>query len=291
MYPIPYFAVIISLTHKAAHRKLPQPQSEFLSNCPFIMQITERVMLGPLTKEIYCSASWGDEDEFPSSQEWADEVERVLSFLEAQGQFDRYLPRLRGKLTQRDGALAEARVAFFFHRNGFKLISWEPRGASSRVGEFKVQWNSLQPIFIEVKGPRWEGELSEEELKGPRRHQPRYINSEARWFDSIGKVIAAAEKAVPKFLSDEPNLLVVVGYLLFVSPRELPRKIVEPRIKEALSDSHFKNIGGILIFDLAYNPISYEAAFIENVAANELCKIHPDVVKGLSMANEKVFRR
>jgi hypothetical protein len=66
------------------------------------MQITERVILGLFTKEIYCGASWVGEDEFPSSQEWADEVERVLSFLEAQGQFGRYLPALQGKLTQRD---------------------------------------------------------------------------------------------------------------------------------------------------------------------------------------------
>jgi hypothetical protein len=257
------------------------------------MHIAERVILGPLTKEMYYGASWMGEDEFPSSQEWADEVERVLSFLEAQGQFGRYLPTLQGKFTQRDGALAEARVAFFFHRNGFKIVSWEPRGASSQHGEFEVQWSSLQPIFIEVKGPRWEGELSKDELSGPRRHQPRYINGEARWIDSIGKVIAAADKAASKFLSDRPNLLVVIGYLLFVSPSELPRRIIEPRITSALSDNRFKNIGGLLIFDFAYNakPISYHAAFIENTAANELCKIPKGVAKGLSMANEKVFKR
>lgn len=257
------------------------------------MQITEKVILGPLTRRIYCGASWVGKDEFPSSQEWADEVERVLSFLEAKGQFERYLRSLQGKLTQRDGALAEARVAFFFHRNCFKILSWEPRGTSSHLGEFEVQWNSLQPIFVEVKGPRWEGELSGEELNDSRRHQPRHINGEARSIDSIGKVIAAAEKAAPKFPCDRSNLLVVVGYLLFVSPRDLHRGIVESRIRRALSNSSFQNIGGVLIFDFGYNykPISYEAAFIENTAATQLCKIPKEVAKGLSMANDKVFRR
>lgn len=257
------------------------------------MQISEKVILGPLTKEIYHNASWLGEDEFPSNQEWANEVERVLSFLEVKGQLKRYLPMLQGKLTQRDGALAEARVAFFFHRNGFKILSWEPQGASSRLGEFEVQWNSLQPIFVEVKGPRWEGELSDEELNGPRRHQPRFIDGEARWIDSIGKVMAATDKAVPKFLSDRPNLLVVVAYLLFVSPHDLPRNIVEPRITSMLSDNRYRNIGGLLIFDFAYNskPISYHAAFIQNPKANKLCKIPEDVAKGLSFSNEKFFRR
>ena len=257
------------------------------------MQINERVILGRLTKKIYCGASWVGKDEFPSNQAWADEVEKVLSFLESQGQFRKYLPALQGKLTQRDGALSEARVAFFFHRNNFKIISWAPRGASSHLGEFEVQWNSLQPIFVEVKGPRWEGELSENELNGPRRHQPRYINGEARWIDSIGKVIAAADKAVPKFYPDRPNLLVVVGYLLFVSPRDLPRGIVEPKIVSTLSNSRFENIGGVLIFDFAYNAnlISYDAVFIENTTANELCKLPKEVAMGLLMANEKGFRR
>lgn len=257
------------------------------------MSTTNRVILKPLTAKICCGASWAGQDNFPSSQIGADEIERVLSFLATQGQFQNFLPRLRGKLTQRDGALAEARVAFFFHRTGFKIISWEPRGASSRLGEFEIQWYSLPPIFVEVKGPRWEGELSNEEMNGPRRHQPRYVNGEARSFDSISKVMAAAKKAAPKFLDDRPNLLVVVGYLLFVSPRELPRNIVEPKLAKALSESRFSNIGGILIFDFANDAetISYHAAFIANKMASRSCSIPEIIAKGLSEANKKVFMR
>lgn len=203
-----------------------------LPNRGFTLTINHEVKLGPLTETICRDASWRGKDEFPSSQLWADEVERVLSFLEIQGQFGRYLPMLGGKLTQRDGALAEARVAFFFHRNGFQIVSWHPKGASNRFGEFQVQWHDTKPIFVEVKGPRWEGELNDHEKFGPRRQQPRYINGEARFVDSVGKIIDAAEKAIPKFPTSGPNLLVVVAYLLFVSPRELPRNILEPQLSE-----------------------------------------------------------
>jgi len=251
-----------------------------------------RPKFGALTKAIFDGASWIGEDDFPSNQTWADEVEKILKFLESQGQFENYLPILRGKITQRDGALAEARVAFFFHRNEFKILAWHPPGASSRLYEFEVQWRSSPSIFVEVKGPRWEGELSEEELNGPRRQQPRYINGEARFYDSIGKMIEAANKAIPKFLPDKPNLLVVVGYLLFVSPRELPQGVVEPRIRHELSDDRFSKLGGLVIFDFDYGEkaINYQAAFIENPRANDLCKIPFTVAKGLLMANKKVFR-
>lgn len=252
----------------------------------------KRPKIGTLTKTIFNGASWLGIDDFPSNQTWADEIEKILNFLESQGQFENYLPILRGKVTQRDGALAEARVAFFLHRNEFKILEWHPPGASSRLYEFEVQWRSSASIFVEVKGPRWEGELSEEELNGPRRQQPRYIDGEARFFDSIGKVINAADKAIPKFLPDKPNLLIVVGYLLFVSPSELPQGIVEPRIKSELSEDRFSNLGGLMIFDFVYGEqaINYKAAFIENPNANNLCKIPSDVAMGFSMANQKVFR-
>lgn len=184
-------------------------------------------------------------------------------------------------------------MAFFFHRNGFKNISWEPQGANFNVGEFEIQWGSLTPIFVEVKGPRWEGELSEEEMKGPRRELPRYIHAEARWVDSIGKVIAAGKKAIPKFYHNRPNLLVVVAYLLFVSPSDLSGNIVEPRIKEELAGTAFKHVGGVLIFDFAYNEIqiAYKTAFIENPEAHNRCLIPKEVVIGLSAVNNKFFRR
>ena len=102
------------------------------------MTFNSEIKLGPLTRAMCDSPSWKGQDDFPSSQLWADELEKVLSFLQVHAQFECYLPVLKGKLTQRDGALAEARVAFFFHRNGFLILSWEPKGASNRFGEFEI---------------------------------------------------------------------------------------------------------------------------------------------------------
>ena len=232
---------------------------------------------------------------FPSNQVLADEIERVLSFLENKGQFDRYLPVLRGKLTQRDGAIAEARVAFFFHRNDFSIISWEPTGEKNRLGEFEIIWPNTKPIFVEVKGPRWEGELNDEDLHGPRRKEQKYPHGEARFVQPVERVIFEAEKAIPKFLPDKSNLLVVVGYLLFVPPSDLPKKIIMPQLISALSDERFSRIGGIMIFDIQYNnkseSIEYQTIFINNPKALPLCTIPLPVAQGLLSANKKAFWR
>ena len=257
------------------------------------MSILHQIRLGPLTSAMCKDAGCEGQNGFPSNQTWADEVERVLSFLQVQGQFERYLPMLRGTLTQRDGAFAEARVAFFFHRNGFSIVSWEPRGLSNKLGEFEIQWPDTQPIFVEVKCPRWEGELNDAEKKGPRRQQPRYINAEARWVDPVERVIYEAGKAAPKFLPNKPNLLVVAVYLLFLTPRELPQNIVEPMIRSALSDKKFTTIGGIMIFDTLYkgDSVNYEIVFINNCSAEPLCAIPEIVAKGLLEANKTGFLR
>jgi len=242
------------------------------------------------------NASWCHLDPFfPSNHVLADEIERVLSFLENKGQFDRYLPVLRGKLTQRDGAIAEARVAFFFNRNGFSIISWEPPGEKNRLGEFEIIWPNTKPIFVEVKGPRWEGELNDEELHRARCKEQKYPNGETRFVQPVERVIFEAEKAIPKFLPDKSNLLVVVGYLLFVPPSDLPKKIIMPQLISALSDERFSRIGGIMIFDIQYNnkseSIEYQTIFINNPKALPVCTIPLTVAQGLLSANKKAFWR
>jgi len=242
------------------------------------------VRLAPLTRTISHDASWRGQDDFPANQIWADEVERILSFLESQCQFDRFLPKLRGKVTQRDGALAEARVAFFFFRNGFNILSWEPKGAGTYLGDIAIQWRELPGVFVEVKGPRWEGELDESELRGHRRSQPRYLNAEARWADPVGKLMEAVEKALPKFPDSRPNLLVVVDDMLFVSILEWPKNIIVPSVAERLAAGKFSIIGGILVFNtVCYGQeIVYRTLFIENGECHPKCRLPRPMVKGLT---------
>lgn len=235
---------------------------------------TRCVKLGPLTQEIVSNASWFCTDDFPSNQEWADYVERVLAHLKTHGQFDRFLPRLRGKLTQRDGALAEARVSFLFHGWGFSITSWEPRTASGSLGEFEIQWKSTSPIFVEVKGPRWEGEMDQSE-RTIRKREGKYKSGEARTLDTIGKVIEAIDKAKKqnKFSAGKPNLLVICTTNLFVSPTELSDKIVKPKVEAALKSALL--IGGVLLLNIMCQEmkIRYETLFVTNSTANEDSKL------------------
>ncbi len=245
------------------------------------MPIPSEVTLGCLSRCMCNGASWLVQDDFPASQIWADELERVLSHLEAHGQFQRYLPNLRGKLTQRNGALAEARVSFFFIRNGFSITSWEPAGDSDSVGEFELQWKSDPSIFVEVKGPTWEGQLCEDERKNGRKDTGKYMHSEIRSLDTNGKVLAAMRKAGQqgKFAKGRPNLLVVYTSYLFVSPLELNVKIVVPKLKTGLND--FPSLGGVLVFDTTCKglTIDYNILFIENEAADCSSRLPTSVVQ------------
>ena len=238
------------------------------------MPIPDEVNLGPLTQEILSNAPWFCTDDFLSNQAWADDVERVLAHLITHGQFDRFLPRLRAKLTQRDGALAEARVSYFFHGRGFSITSWEPRTASGSLGEFEIQWKSTSPIFVEVKGPRWDGDLDQTE-RTMRKREGKYKNGEVRTLDTIGKVTEAIEKAKQqnKFLAGKANLLVVYTSNLFVSPTGLSEKIVIPRVETALKSAHL--IGGVLVLNIICQEakIRYETLFINNVAADQDSKL------------------
>lgn len=154
------------------------------------------VNLGPLTRGVLDGAVWREESQFPASQVWADEVERVLSFLRAQDVFARFLPRLRAR--EREGALAEARAAFFLHRNGFRILRWESEEVPNHPGDLEIQWQEGERVFVEVKGPGWEGELTAEERRDGRTRLPKYINAEARAIEPTERVLYAVQKALPK---------------------------------------------------------------------------------------------
>jgi hypothetical protein len=247
------------------------------------MNVCPNMKLGHLTRKICSNAPWEGQDDFPWNQAWADEVEEILSFLQTQGQFERYLPRLTGTLTQRDSSLNEARIALVFHRMGFSIKSWEPKGNSNKFLEYEIQWQETKPIFVEVKGPRWEGELDISEIKGGRKQKPRYVSGEARNVDSVGKVIEAAENAYPKFFNNKPNLLVVTIDLLFFPPNRLPRNTVVPQVTSALEKKKLSNIGGILFFDSypKLNKVEYDLHYIENPLAEHLCAIPKTASKAL----------
>lgn len=223
------------------------------------------VQLGTLTSTIRDGSEWTDEDEFPSYQFYADEAERVLSFAAASGVFERYLPKLRKNARQRDAALSELRVAFFLSRNEFVVEEWETVGASNREGEFTIKTPAGEKIFVEVKAPTWQGELSEEELLHSDRKQiGKYLHGETRAVAPWERIRFAVNKAYGKFRDDAPTLLIIADDLFIGLEHGQThanlalydsRKFDGPdgtNTKGYFTDSFRENLGGVGFFSVQY---------------------------------------
>jgi hypothetical protein len=236
--------------------------------------------IGPYLRTVAANAKWRTADEFPSCQEWADEVEKVLAFLDSQDQFERFLPRLSARKGERDGALAEAFVGFFFARNGFRILRWEPVVIQDRPGDLEVQWDTTAPIFVEVKGPGWESELSPSERSQGRASQPKYIDTEARWMAPAEKFRYAVTKALPKLGIERPNLIVIADDL-FVSPPEWEplKRHVSSILEHFLREPAYSAVGAVLMIRpiLYEKTVQYLIGFVDNEFALGHCRL-PQVV-------------
>lgn len=219
------------------------------------------VTLQPLTRKIVVGSYLERENAFPSNQAWADDTEKILSFLVACDQFGRFLPRLRKK--ERDPALAEARVAFYLRRSGFEIVSWEPK-VTKKPGDLEVAVGGEDPLFIEVKSPGWDGELSLSETRAGRNKQPKYKHAETRAFDTTSKLVAAVRKALPKFGPGRANLVAIADDL-FVSPLEAPA-VVAGELRRALQASDMAAVSGVLMVQadcVSQDSIRYRSAFVK----------------------------
>jgi len=240
------------------------------------------VHLGPRTRMLINRSVWSASSVFPSGQEWADDTERILGFLEAQGVLDAFLPRLLAR--EWEGAFAEARVGYFFKRNGFKILNWEPMEVPDRPGDIDIQWMDTEPIFVEVKGPGWEGELAAE-VRNDRKLLPKYINGEARVLDTTGPLVKAIHKAIPKFAAARANVVAIADDL-FMSPLELPLDFLEAKIERHLSKAECVCVGGVLFLypvKVVDRRLEYRHYFISNSAASR--PLPDTVVQGLTAGN------
>ena len=177
------------------------------------MAVPNHVKLGPRLREIARGARWQSEDEFPGSQEWADQIEKALRFVEAEGELARYRPRLKARAAERQGALSEIQTAHFLHSLGFKIAGWEPVVVPNRPGDLEISLRGRRSVFVEVKGPTWKGELTQTEIRDGRTKQPKHIAGDARFGNPAGRVICAIDKALPKLGSSQANLVVVADDL------------------------------------------------------------------------------
>lgn len=212
------------------------------------------ITLGPLTAAMRAEAKWlGEEHLYPAWQVYADELERVLRFADEQSQLARCWPNLTARVAQRDSALDELRVAYHLHQNHFLIVDWEPVGLNGNKGEYLVRGPSGVDIFVEVKGPRWEGELEEDEIRAGRTKQLKELYLEGRAIAPWQRIRFEVEKAYKKFTPTAPNLLIVAGHRGFVSMEHG----TEMFANMALYDTHnsgcftgpkYENLGGAAIF-------------------------------------------
>jgi len=210
------------------------------------------VRLGPLGLAIANGARWLNDDEYPAWQQYADELERLATFVIREGQFDSYLGRLQGRRNERDSALAELRVAFHFDANGFRITQWRPVGADATEGEFAVAGPSGTGTFVEVKSPGWEGELSDEEKRKGRTRLPKYLPFEGRAVAPWERIQFSVKKSYKKLTPTRPNLLIIADDL-FVSLRHgtemhAGQALYEARSNGCFAGSKFQNLGGVAIF-------------------------------------------
>lgn len=241
------------------------------------------VRLGPLTLTVLERSRWQGTDAFPSSQLFADEVERVLNFALANDEFGKYLGLLAGTASQRDAALAELRVAFYFHRNGLQISGWRPVGANNREGEYLLRGPSGVDVFAEVKGPGWESELSDEEKVRGRQREKKYLYCEPRSLrphEAIGRSI---QKAYGKFAPKTSNLLVIVDDL-FAGLGEAPEAYAQRALYDAggyFTTPDYQNLGGVGIFWVVFNDseVWYEMRLFLNPHAGP-CSLPEDIAKG-----------
>jgi hypothetical protein len=212
----------------------------------------------PLGAHLLGEARWLGQDAYPATPEFRAELEELLKFLQLHKRLDSFWPRLTApRITERDDALQEIRVARFLSSNGFPVAQWEPPGRGNYVGEFSIEASSSQPIFVEIKSPGWEGQLSQEQRDAGRAHEEKYQDLVGGPDDPWRAIRMSVRKAYPKFLTSQPNLLIIADDR-FVPLATWGNLAAEQALlinNKALDDeagyfttNQFENLGGVALF-------------------------------------------
>lgn len=251
------------------------------------------IRLGPLTSTVVDRATRDEHDDYPAWQFYADEAERLFSFAESQGVFEMYLPELTRTANQRDSAVSELRVAFYFDRNSFRVSEWRPVGEPPKEGEFAITGPNAESIFVEVKSPGWEFELDQSERLAGRTKQPKYINGEGRSIANDEAIVFAVNKAYAKFAANRPNLLVIVDDL-FVSLEHgtdiWARAALYSQPEGKFASAEHARLGGVgcFWFRTDHQTVWYEMRLFVNAHATPECRLPESFVsafKGVVLDN------
>jgi len=245
-----------------------------------------------LFNSVFKNPKWRGKDDFPSSDDWKNEINKWLLFIQDKNQLKRYLPRLNDSKSKRDEALAEIFSAYILEvKLKYPIIRWEVKTISGKDVDFVIQ-DGLNEIYCEVKSPGWESELEQKERLNGRKDLPKYISGEARSIAPWQAIRFALKKSYPKFLPNCKNL-VILNDDLFVHILDVPLDIeialfedrgVYNGEKGYFTSTDFENIGGILILNCRHIArIEYRFMFIANKISKNSFSITPQ--KGIINCN------
>jgi hypothetical protein len=259
--------------------------------------VFQHVNLGPLSQRVLGGARSAGKGEYPAFQEWADELERLLAFAVTQAQFARFETRLsRGRAHERDEALQELRTAFFLSHNGFPILKWEPPGLPPTFGEYTLGAEG-QNVFVEVKSPGWEAELSADEIKAGRAKRPKWVDGDGRAVAPWLQARQCVARAYRKFTDTQPNLLVIADDFHVPLTNEsdqlaialFERNTVFNGEPGYFTGSAYERLGGVAVFSatLARSDVEYAFRLFENPCAVDRTRIPSSLIRlGSALAAE-----
>jgi hypothetical protein len=220
-------------------------------------------------------------------------MEDTLRFYDQQG---RLLPRLKGLRGNRRklfAELAEARAGRFLNNSGSRILGWEPPShMGNNLGDILVQWGATAPVFVEVKGPDWEGEFEgelekEEFLK--RKALGRYVDVESRAVSPVGTSFRVIRKNIlRKLAGDRPSLAVIVDDFRD-SPAEA-RGVIEGSVAAFFGGPDVKRLGGVLFLKpetVWGKPVYYLSNFYHNPNAFAACRLPGPVIDVLTASADR----
>ncbi len=180
-----------------------------------------------------------------------------------------------------------------------RILSWQPPGAPNTLGEFLVGLAANRPIFVEVKSPRWQGEIAQAHGDShPRLKMPKYVGIETRFTGPWASVDYAVEKAYPKMQGDKPSLLVINDDLVLplADWAAITRDIGLYAPKSGLNadggafvDRRYERLGGVGVLkvgvDSPFRGVRYDFSLFENPHALPPAALPPEICGGYPRYN------
>jgi hypothetical protein len=155
-------------------------------------------------------------------------------------------------------------------------VQWEPPGLNGKVGEYLIGTPEGQNVFVEVKGPGWESQLSDTERQAGRAKRPKYQHLEGGPLANWEPGQKCISRAYPKFAPTQPNLLIIADDLKVplhesLEQVEIGLYVDHERYGErgCFTSAEFEDLGGLGIFRSVSLPslaesIEYEFKLFDN---------------------------